>query len=132
MQLFRVLALTITALVVSTPSVSHAGGRLGMGRGHSFRGPSGLISMFPMSPKGHRRFDRSLGMGRGHSFHEPSDSISTFPMSPRGHPRFDRSPFAGMAVIPWYPFESAPYVVVREVRRPHPCAGRVRLRGEAL
>jgi hypothetical protein len=38
MQLFRVLALTIAALVVSTPGVSHAGGRLGMGRGHSQHG----------------------------------------------------------------------------------------------
>lgn len=82
MGLFRVLALTVVVGVVSMPGVSQAGGRLGMGRGHSFR--------------------------------EPSGSISTFPMSPRGHRRFDRRPFGGTAVIPWDPYESAPYTAVPE------------------
>jgi hypothetical protein len=58
MRLSRVLTLTVAALVVSTPCVTHAGGRLGMGHGHAFRGPSSSISTFPRSPV-HRRFDRT-------------------------------------------------------------------------
>jgi hypothetical protein len=92
MRLFRGLALTIAALVVGSPVVSHAEG-LGMERGHSFRGPSGSISPFPMSPRGDRRFDRS-----------PFAAMAVVPWHP----------FGGTSVIPWDPYESAPYAVVPE------------------
>ena len=59
MRLFLRLTLTIVALVVSTPCVTHAGGRLRMDHGHAFRGPSNSISTFRMSPRAHRRFDRN-------------------------------------------------------------------------
>lgn len=59
MRLFLRLTLTIVALVVSTPCVTHAGGRFGMSQGHAFRGPSSSISTFRMSPRAHRRFDRN-------------------------------------------------------------------------
>src|SRR5213593_1389031 len=59
MRQFLRLTLTIVALVVSTPCVTHAGGRFGMSQGHAFREPSSSISRFPMSPRAHRRFDRN-------------------------------------------------------------------------
>jgi len=59
MRQFLRLTLTIVALVVSTPCVTHAGGRFDMNQGHAFRGPSSSISRFPMSPRAHRRFDRN-------------------------------------------------------------------------
>lgn len=92
MRLSRVLALTIAALVVSSPGVSHAGG-LGLGRGHSFPEPSGSISTFPMSPRRDRRFDRN-----------PFAEMAAIPWYP----------FGGTAVIPWDPYESAPSEVVPE------------------
>jgi hypothetical protein len=92
MRLSRVLALTIAALVVSSPGVSHAGD-LGLGRGHSFPEPSGSISTFPMSPRGDRRLDRN-----------PLTAMAVVPWYP----------FGGTAVIPWDPYESAPYAVVPE------------------
>jgi hypothetical protein len=92
MRLFRGLALTIAALLVSSPAVSHADG-LGMGRGHSFREPSGSISTFPMSPRGDRHFDRN-----------PFAGMAVVPWYP----------FGGTAVIPWDPYESVPYAVVPE------------------
>jgi hypothetical protein len=92
MRLFRGLALTVAALVVSSPGVSHADGK-GIGRGHSFREPSRSISTFPMSPRRDRRFDRS-----------PFAAMAVVPWYPYG----------GTAVIPWDPYESAPDAVVPE------------------
>jgi hypothetical protein len=92
MRLFRVLALTITALVGSTPGTSHADG-MGMERGHSFREPSGSISTFPMSPRGDRRFDPN-----------PFAAMAVVPWCP----------FGGTAVILGGPYESAPHAVVPE------------------
>ena len=58
-----------------------------------------------------------FGVGHGQSLRGPSGSTSTFPMSPRRDRGFDRNPFAGKAVVPWYPYggtayESVPYAVV--------------------
>jgi hypothetical protein len=93
MRLFRVLALAIVPLVV-TPCVTHARGRLGMGRGHALGGSSSSISTF-----------------------------ETFPKMPRGHRRFDRTPFGG-AAIPWEPYEvivrEVPVDVPVVVRNPPP------------
>jgi hypothetical protein len=92
MRLSRVLALTIAALVVSSPGVSHAGG-LGLGRGHSFPQPSGSISTFPMSPRGDRRLDRN--------------PLTRWQLSPG-------TPSAGRRLSPGTPMSRPPYAVVPE------------------
>jgi len=84
MRLFRVLTVAITALVVSTPAVPQAGGRLGMGQGHGFRGPSNSVSAFPMSPRAHRRFDRRAFGGAAVIPWEPNDIV--VPVDPGGAP----------------------------------------------
>jgi hypothetical protein len=94
MPLFRVLTLTMAALVVSTPGISLAGGRLGMGRGHSFGEPSGSISTFTMSPREHRRFDRT-----------PFDGTAVIPWDP-----YDSDPYV---VIPEGPAGVPVPVIVR-------------------
>jgi hypothetical protein len=103
MWMFRVLALTIAALAVSTPGVSQAGGRLGMGRGHSFGEPSGSISTFPMSPRGHRRFD---GI--------PFDGTAIVPWTPS-----DSTPYV---VVPEDPAEVPVPVIVQSAPPPEPPA----------
>ena len=75
MRLFRLLIPIITALVVSAPAVTDAGGRLGMGRGHAFRGPSNSVSAFPVSPRAHRRFDRTPFGGMAVIPWEPNDIV---------------------------------------------------------
>src|SRR4030095_6505433 len=75
MRLFRLLIPIITALVVSAPAVTNAGGRLGMGRGHAFRGPSNSVSAFPVSPRAHRRFDRTPFGGTAVIPWEPNDIV---------------------------------------------------------
>jgi hypothetical protein len=75
MRLFRVLTMAITALVMSIPAVSEAGGRLGMGQRPGFRGPSNSVSAFPMSPRAHRRFDRRPFAGTAVIPWEPNDIV---------------------------------------------------------
>jgi hypothetical protein len=75
MRLFRLLITTIAAVAVSVPSIAHAGGRLGMGHGHAFRGPSNSVSAFPVSPRAHRRFDRNQFGGTAVIPWEPNDIV---------------------------------------------------------
>src|SRR5215475_1430015 len=89
MRLFRLLITTIAAVAVSVPSIAHAGGRLGMGHGHAFRGPSNSVSAFPVAPRAHRRFERNQFGGTAVIPWEPNDIV--VPMVPPDVPVFVRN-----------------------------------------